>query len=115
VPLFRQDIDFDGGMPVPRVSRRGYSPEAGSQADPAGGTGPVQCGLKGAGSMHTLRTVVHEIMFAERGIMRRAACVLLWYGFGGIRKLRPINGLPVVLETTPWPDLPVAMIGAESA
>ena len=57
VPLLCQGIDVLGGMPVPRVSRPGYSPEAGSQADPAAELDRSEAGRKGVGSMHTLRTL----------------------------------------------------------
>lgn len=77
MPLLRQGIDVVGGMPVPQVSRPGCAAEAGSRRDPA--TEPIQRDRAGMGDIgkHTLRTVVHEIMLAEQGIARRAACVLL--------------------------------------
>lgn len=77
MPFWCQGIDVAGGMAVPRVSRPGCPAEAGSRLDPA--TELILRDRAGNGGIgkHTLRTVVHEIMLAEQGIARRAACVLL--------------------------------------
>lgn len=55
------------------VARR----KAGSRLDPGAELIQRERAEMGGTGKHTLRTVVHEIMLAEQGIARRAACVLL--------------------------------------